>query len=182
MNLRGTNTTSCGCGQLAGILDPSLQNTTTHGMTVNFPEEYHIWSKMLARCFNANSSGFEYYGGRGIVVCDRWKNSPEHFLEDMGPRPSPQHSVDRIDVNGPYSPENCRWADPVTQANNRTNNHFLEINGKVMTISQWAREPGANSSCTIHTRLKRGLTNEQAVFRRTIGRKGQKKQLDLKRS
>jgi hypothetical protein len=81
--------------------------------------EYHAWRGMMSRCYNPKSSGYKYYGGRGITVCERWKNSSNSFMEDMGPRPSPKHSVDRINNDGNYEPSNCRWATWKEQANNK---------------------------------------------------------------
>lgn len=77
------------------------------------------WRSMIARCENPKTNGFAYYGGRGIRVCPRWRHSFLAFLADMGPRPSPEHSIDRIDSDGDYEPSNCRWATPTEQAANQ---------------------------------------------------------------
>lgn len=88
-----------------------------HGLTGSL--EYQSWYAMKDRCYNKNFSQFADYGGRGIEVCDRWKNSFSNFLEDMGKRPEPNYSIDRIDTNGNYEPSNCRWASPHQQSINK---------------------------------------------------------------
>lgn len=79
---------------------------------------YQVWSAMVNRCGKPNNPYYQDYGGRGIKVCDRWLESAWNFYEDMGDKPSPRHSIDRIDVNGDYTPENCRWADATIQSHN----------------------------------------------------------------
>ena len=108
---------------------------------------------MIDRCENPNSSTWKNYGGRGIYVDPVWRNDPVAFIEFMGPRPSENHSVDRVDVDGPYAPWNCVWATPEDQANNRRNNVLLTFEGRTQTNAQWAREIGV-SSTTLSDRRK----------------------------
>ncbi|HEX2753677.1 MAG TPA: hypothetical protein VHP34_11355 [Alphaproteobacteria bacterium] len=109
---------SCGCQQSKVTVERN-KAMATHGESSVMTPEYSTWSGMKRRCDNAKSSKFHLYGGRGIKVCDRWKNSFENFLEDMGRRPANKTSIDRINSDGDYEPGNCRWADAVEQNNNR---------------------------------------------------------------
>jgi hypothetical protein len=114
-------------------------NYQRHGLTRT--AEYFAWQHMKARCFNRNDKEYANYGGRGISVCRRWLNFPE-FLADMGERPSPRHSLERKENNSSYSPENCVWALPIDQSNNKRTNHILTVGEKSLTVAQWARELG----------------------------------------
>jgi hypothetical protein len=95
------------------------------GLPTQFKQEYHIWNMMLRRCYNPSHEGYPNYGGRGITVCDRWKEAFAHFLEDMGKRPSPEHTLDRENSDGQYCKDNCRWATHKEQNRNKRNSIFL---------------------------------------------------------
>lgn len=117
-----------------------MKNRLSNG--VKKLSEYGIWNSMRQRCSNPNNNSFRHYGGRGIYVCESWQKSFAAFYSDMGARPSMKHSIDRIDRNGPYIKENCRWATPVEQANNHGNNTIIDIHGEEKTIAEWSRESG----------------------------------------
>lgn len=122
---------------------------------------YNRWQKMLSRCRNPQNKDFPYYGGRGIAVCDRWLKF-ENFFADTGTPPTPQHTLDRIDNDGGYNPENCRWATPNQQSNNRRYCHLLTLNGQTLNIQQWASLLHVKKSL-IYGRIRSGWTEEQAL-------------------
>lgn len=142
----------------------------THGHAIHGQRstEYHIWSGLKDRCLNTNSKYYSYYGGRGITVCERWRKSFEAFLEDMGKRPSPKHSIDRWpDQNGNYEPGNCRWATKRQQQNNMRSNHRITVNGIETTIAEYARLIGVTPT-GVYNRIQTGksLTEPFAKRRR----------------
>lgn len=143
---------SCGCLQ--------IDTVTTHKLTGT--PEYGTWTAMKSRCYTKSNVAYPYYGGRGITVCERWLHSFQNFLDDMGHKPTPNHSLDRIDSDGNYCPENCRWADSETQNNNLRSNRHLTFNGKTQTIAQWAREVGLHKNALI-SRLEWGWPIEDAL-------------------
>lgn len=116
---------------------------------------------MRQRCMNPNAQAWPRYGGRGIKVCERW-DAFEAFLADMGERPSPNHSLDRIDNDGDYCPENCRWTDRKTQQNNTRGNRYIELDGERLTLSQWEERMGLTRD-VIRQRLLLGWSEERAV-------------------
>lgn len=143
--------------------DRSKAASRTHGKTES--REFSTWTDIQTRCYNRNSKGFSNYGGRGILVCDRWLESFENFLADMGPRPSNQHSIERNNVNGNYEPSNCRWATIKDQAGNKRNNIRVEIDGVEKIISEWCAEYGVLVP-TACLRYKNGIRGK-ALFRTT---------------
>jgi hypothetical protein len=125
---------------------------------------------MKQRCSNPNDEHYPNYGGRGIRVCNRWLNSFEAFLEDMGKRPGPEYSIERMDVNGNYGPDNCKWATVEEQCSNKRNNVHYEFNGQKLTLPQISRLVGIPLG-TLDSRIKReGLTLEEAIGRKFVWR------------
>lgn len=131
---------------------------TTHGMS--HTPEHNAWTGMKQRCHNPRNKMYKHYGARGVTVCDRWRDSFENFLADMGPRPSAKHSIDRINVNGQYAPENCRWALAEIQANNRTDNHIVVYQGQRVSLSEAERLSGVSQK-NLYYRSKKGWVGDK---------------------
>lgn len=160
--LRIGSTKSCGC--LRAWMLKSGRNRLTHGHSKGgkMSKEYKSWVDAKQRCFRKKATSYKYYGQRGITMCERWKNSFELFLADMGICPAGLE-LDRINNNGHYEPGNCRWATKKVQQNNKNNNHRLSLNGITRTISEWADLKGVDQRM-IWQRIMRGWTVERALL------------------
>lgn len=159
-NLKNGNTKSCGCLWHDTMVDLK----TTHGKSAS--KEFSSWLNMRSRCSNPNHKDYRLYGGRGIAICDRW-NDFALFLKDMGPKPSPQHSIDRIDFNGDYEPSNCRWATPAQQCRNRRPVELVRIGEQSKCLTEWCEIYGVNY-WTVRGRIKQGATLMQALTHPTF--------------
>ncbi len=131
-----------------------------HGRTKT--PEYRAWQDMKTRCLKTNTPNYHRYGGRGISICERWLNSFEAFLSDIGERPSKQHSLDRIDNNGNYEPGNCRWATRELQNRNKATIRLITFGDKTLSLGEWAREIGVGQK-TLEYRLNSGWTIEESL-------------------
>lgn len=125
------------------------------------PPEYRIWIGLRQRCNDQRYHGYDRYGGRGIRVCERWE-SFEAFLKDVGSRPSDEHSLDRIDNSGDYTPKNCRWATRNEQQRNKQDTFLVEAFGETRSVHDWADDLGITPQA-IRYRLKKGWSPEDAV-------------------
>lgn len=159
--LIGGKSRSCGC--LAREL--TAERFTKHGHTRQRSEspEYRIWKGMIARCENPNRRDYPHYGGRGVNVCGRWRESFDAFLADMGPRPSRQHSIERIDNKGDYEPGNCCWETRKQQQRNKRNNHILEHWGQKKTLTEWSEITGIKAATLRHRVSSYGWSAERAL-------------------
>lgn len=140
--LKDNNTKSCGCLKNEGPIHFKHGHSGT--------PTYDSWYAMIRRCTNPNDQAHPYYGGRGITVCDKWLTI-DGFIEDMGERPYGK-TLDRIDNNGNYELENCRWATKKEQGNNRRSNKLITYSGITLTLSQWAERVGISSQA-LHSRM-----------------------------
>lgn len=143
-NLRTGNTSSCGCLRL----ERCKASNTTHGHSRKTREGYGSWAAMLSRCLNPKATFYAAYGGRGIEVCNRWRHGEgdlsafECFLADMGPRPSLEHSIERINIDGHYEPQNCHWATDYEQVRNRQRTVHIQLEGQTMVLKDALKHVG----------------------------------------
>lgn len=160
----------CDCGKEKQVLGSSLRSgasrscnkcsllTGSHGMWKS--REFSIWQYMKDRCYNPNNTRYKNYGGRGIIVCDKWKYSFINFYLDMGE--SNNLTIDRINVNGNYEPSNCRWSTPKIQARNRTNNVFYTYKKQTKCVGEWCELLKMPTS-TFYNRIKRGWSIDKII-------------------
>lgn len=155
--LTNQQTRSCGClhRELLASLNAThrLAGTPTH----------RIWVQMKQRCDNPKNKSYRHYGARGVTVCDRWRESFENFLTDMGERPTSEHSINRIDNNGNYEPSNCHWATREEQANNTRKNRKIEYKGKTRNLIQLSRALGINRT-TLESRIRTARFPLEQIF------------------
>jgi hypothetical protein len=122
---------------------------------------YTSWARMKQRCTNPNATQWKYYGGRGITVSEKWRESFSAFLSDMGARPQ-NMTLDRIDSDGDYTPDNCRWATRKDQCNNRRTNRLITYNGETLTLTQWSDRTGIRVG-TIWARINKNWPAHKAL-------------------
>lgn len=157
--LRKGRVQSCGCYKR----EVTIEHSTKHGHANagQISPTYHSWAGMIARCTNSAHRSYSHYGGNGIVVCERWYKFA-NFLADMGEKPK-GHSLDRVDYNGNYEPDNCRWATVKEQARNKRTNRLITLNGITRTMGEWVEILGVPQS-TISYRVQHNYSDEQALL------------------
>jgi len=155
-NLKLGKIVSCGCHKIE-----ICKSRSTHNMSQT--TTYKIWKAMKHRCGNPTAANFKDYGGRGIRVCERWLQSFENFLEDMGERPSNKYSIERKNSNGNYDPDNCVWATSTEQNRNKKNNFNLTLNGETKCVSEWVEITGLSRSTITKRKNKLKMSDEEAL-------------------
>jgi len=158
--LKHGNTKSCGCLHDELSRDRAKKQFTTHGLRNT--RLYSIWASMRTRCNNPNSHGFQYYGARGICICEEWNDFQAFYEWAMSNGYAENLTIDRIDVDGNYSPENCRWVTPAEQTRNTRNNRIVTIQGETHILNEWARIIGINRK-TLSDRLNKNLPDNELV-------------------
>ena len=155
-NLRNGTTKSCGC-----LADESRKTCRLdHGMSHSVI--YNTWCNMKQRCYNPNNAKYKNYGARGITVCDEWVSDFNSFYNwSINNGWEDGLTIDRINNDKGYSPDNCRWTDLITQANNRSHNAYIDCNGEVHTISEWCNILGIKNKSTVYLRHSQGIDGEK---------------------
>lgn len=158
--LRNGHTQSCGCLHNEIFANIGRKKNLIHGLSND--RLYHIWEGMKRRCYQKSAKNYVNYGAKGIEVCNEWLNFEPFYNWAISNGYQENLTIDRIDVNDNYCPENCRWVDWKTQENNRSNNYKLTFNNETHTVSEWAKIINVSTS-TLYSRLKRGWTVERLL-------------------
>ncbi len=151
--LRNGSIQSCGCTKVAAN-------------RMSRSSEYRVWHDMKRRCYDTKRRDYKYYGGRSIAVCERWRSSFVNFFADMGPKPFPGATIERIDNDGNYEKSNCKWATQEEQKKNTRKVRKLTYNGETLSIGDWASKLGINR-CTLRLRLDKGWPLEEVFSSET---------------
>lgn len=159
-NLSRGHTQSCGCTKKERI---SIKNST-HGLSKT-SAEYNSWLSMKSRCYNPNNQDYHLYGGRGISVCDRWLNSFENFLSDMGAKPSSKHSLERKMVNEIYGPENCIWGTVKEQSRNKRNTVYVWYKMELIPLTTACENANINYGQVRQTKYRNKISHQDAFNR-----------------
>lgn len=179
---------NCDCGKVVEVGAGSLRsgNTKSCGQCVietknggirhgrRYHPLYMTYKKMIGRCYHKHNSAYKYYGAKGVRVYDRWLkdiNSFINYVEKLPHAGEDGYTLDRLDGEGDYEPGNVRWATPLQQAANRSNTHYLTVGKTTMGLTDWSRQPGAVSTRTIHSRLNRGWSHQEAIFTPVWGKR-----------
>lgn len=160
-DLKSGNKSSCGCLKI----EVTRLKNYSHGLANS--AEYKTWRRMKERCYNRNAINYSDYGGRGITVCQRWRESFKDFYNDMGPRPGPKYSIERKNVNAGYSKGNCRWATRKEQDRNKRNNRHVFFEGRCMTLVELAELLDAQYDLVYYhlRRCQWSVTREELIKR-----------------
>lgn len=160
LKMKKGGVTSCGCAQKEAVAESNHERGTHH---LSGTRLFKIWTGMMYRCYDPKHSHYGAYGGRGITICDEWRNSAEAFIEWAHSNGYEDHlTIERRDVNGNYCPENCEWITWKQQNYNKRNTRLVEINGESKTIPEWAEETGINKF-TLRGRYRRGIRGEDLI-------------------
>ncbi len=156
-HFKDSHSSSCGCQASRNTMGA---RSATHGMSNS--AEYGIWCKIKERCYNPEIKSFKNYGGRGIQMSDEWRDSFPAFYADMGARPGPEYSVERLNNDGHYEKDNTTWATDMEQGANKRNNVLLTFQGETLHLSAWARRTGLKR-LTLAMRIRKGWSVEKAL-------------------
>lgn len=178
----------CKCGAESVVRGTALRNGTTkrcascglkrfrfpgrhgHARAGALSPTYRTWQAMITRCHNPNAKAFKDYGARGITVCQRWRESFEAFLADMGPRPTPEHTIERKKNDVGYEPGNCIWSTRRAQNRNTRKNRRITINGETKLLADWLRQFGMSSG-TFRSRVVGGMSEQEALLKPITSRR-----------